>query len=86
MSVDLMLNLLNKFNKIILCEPFSKHNVTLFIEFNKFSNEPTQTQYSIFCILKIRTVCCKRNQFFNDVLKVRQTFSTSLSLCCVTQM
>ena len=37
MSVDLILNLLNKLNKIILFEP-----LILFNKFNKLSNEPAQ--------------------------------------------
>jgi hypothetical protein len=54
MSVDSILNLLNKFSKIILCS--WEHVIVLFNEFNKLGIESTQIIYSIYHMSKIRTV------------------------------
>ena len=40
MSVGFILNVLNKLNKSILCEPLVSIMIFLFNEFNKFSNNP----------------------------------------------
>ena len=42
MGVGLLLNLLNELNKKYSMRAFGEHNVILFNEFNKFSNEPAR--------------------------------------------
>jgi hypothetical protein len=56
MSVTSILHLLKELNKIVLCESFCGHNIILSNKFNKFRNEATRMQYSIYHISKIRTV------------------------------
>ena len=81
MSVGLILNLLNELKKKYIMRASGEHNINLFNEFNKLSNEPAQIFHSIYHISPKRTLNCKKISFHRHAYNVTLMFSTLLTLC-----
>ena len=71
MNVGSILNLFNKLSKSITIQAFCENKNILLYKFIKFSNGPTQIQYSIYHMYpsKKKPFNCKKQPFFTDILK-----------------